>query len=108
MLPIMAAGLTSIIFSIPTDAVYLNNPARSVEVPALPSQTVSQPPVINSHSVEPVQPHFHSYQAFLLPTTSTPELFSQQESLKTERTPNSTISTHTRNDGTNPFPSNEG
>lgn len=38
MLPIMAAGLSSIIFSISTDSSYLNNPSRAVEVPtALPS-----------------------------------------------------------------------
>ena len=33
MLPVMAAGLSSIIFSIAIDASYLNTPARSVEVP---------------------------------------------------------------------------
>ena len=33
MLPVMAAGLSSIIFSIAIDASYLNTPTRSVEVP---------------------------------------------------------------------------
>ena len=40
MLPIMAAGLSSIIFSISTDASYLNTPSRSVEVPSLPAASV--------------------------------------------------------------------
>ena len=47
MLPVMAGGLRSILFSIPIDASYLNSPARSVDVPAVlpqlrPSQ-VAQP-----------------------------------------------------------------
>lgn len=33
MLPIMAAGLSSIIFSIAVDVAYLNSSSRSVEVP---------------------------------------------------------------------------
>lgn len=45
MLPVMARGLGSILFSIPVDAVYLNSPQRSVEVPVIappvkPSQTI--------------------------------------------------------------------
>lgn len=45
MLPIMAAGLSSIIFSISTDSSYLNNPSRSVEVPAVSFPPVSTVPV---------------------------------------------------------------
>lgn len=56
MLPIMAAGLSSIIFSISTDSSYLNNPSRAVEVPtALPSSVhaVEVPPTHLDSSVLP-------------------------------------------------------
>ena len=43
MLPIMAAGLSSIIFSISTDASYLNTPSRSVEVPVTSIPAASVP-----------------------------------------------------------------
>ena len=33
MLPVMAAGLGSILFSIPVDADYLNTPARNLDIP---------------------------------------------------------------------------
>lgn len=35
MLPVMAAGLGSILFSIPVDADYLNTPARNLDIPAV-------------------------------------------------------------------------
>ena len=56
MLPIMAAGLSSIIFSISTDSIYLNNPSRGVEVPtALPSSlhAAEVPPTQLDSSVLP-------------------------------------------------------
>ena len=35
MLPVMAAGLSSILFSIPVDADYLNTPTRNMDIPAV-------------------------------------------------------------------------
>lgn len=51
MLPVMAAGLSSIIFSISADASYLNTPSRSVEVPAPAPPAFSVPHV----EVPPIQ-----------------------------------------------------
>ena len=65
MLPIMAAGLSSIIFSMSTDASYLNTPSRSVEVPV---SSPSLPPPLPTVEVPPTQeqrfpPHQDSYFA---------------------------------------------
>lgn len=67
MLPIMAAGLSSIIFSISTDASYLNTPSRSVEVPAAP------PPVETPPTQKPVstgKPSYTSFPSHHLPSDS--------------------------------------
>ena len=40
MLPVMARGLDSILFSIPVDASYLNSLQRAVEVPVVAPQTM--------------------------------------------------------------------
>lgn len=50
MLPNMAAGLGSILFSIPIDVDYLNSPSRSMEVPpAAVMPTKPLPPVMLHH-----------------------------------------------------------
>lgn len=76
MLPVMAAGLSSIIFSIPVDATYLNTHSRSVEVPApsvSPSSSShmkqvildSQPPPVPRPRTPSPPSLQHSYQSFL-------------------------------------------
>ena len=81
MLPIMAAGLSSIIFSISTDASYLNTPSRSVEVPVSspslpPLPTVEVPPTQEqrfpphqddsyfANNSQPTQPSFTSRHVY--------------------------------------------
>lgn len=79
MLPVMAAGLSSIIFSISVDATYLNNPSRSVEVPSVevptqvPVSAAELAPISIPSVVNPTLPnadHLHeSYPSPLLHKT---------------------------------------
>ena len=73
MLPVMAAGLSSIIFSIGIDASYLNTPTRSVEVPAV-EVPVTQASTVQSvsASIPPVmEPTLSEY---LTTSSSSPPL----------------------------------
>lgn len=71
MLPVMAAGLSSIIFSIAVDATYLNTPTRSVQVPSNKAPPEARAPITSSSSSKtrpPSSEDHHSYLSFSTPS----------------------------------------
>lgn len=78
MLPIMAAGLSSIIFSIATDANYLNTPSRSVEVPVLSPPAAAVPCVEVPHTQQPIFPPAAFVPCVEVPRTQQPILEEQR------------------------------
>lgn len=57
MLPVMAAGLSSILFSIPVDADYLNKPAQNLDTPTVATPL---PPSSATSALLMISPHHKS------------------------------------------------